>query len=524
MLYKLYLLSFVILLIFGCFFKKKEGGNQILLIDVGVCLSVSILSATFFSLYPLANDYPLTDSSVFIYIGKRMIQGEVPYKDLFDHKGILLYFIQYVGLIISKNNYVGIWGIEVLNLFVTAIILYKISSLLTKDRMIRYLSVMATIVICGLQCYEGGNLTEEYALPWISYALYIFLKYFRNFKYCFGDIVGLGISFAVVSLLRVNMVAVWIAVMPIVFIRMLYMKQYKELGRCTLAFVLGVLSIYIPVFIYTFKADCFGEMINYYIQFNFEYSGAFDLKRVLDTIVVFFKLMVPAIIAGAISLVFEFKNRTFLISLWVMIVTLVLAYMNGIMHPHYGIVVLPVFVVFFSYGISNIYQTIEKLLKDTNSRRYINNFLFAIGVMLFTTIAIILKSEIVKQKFGLQSAISISNELQSYLQENTNENDDVLIIGNDVKYYLVSERKTNNKYFYQTPPINVSYNIYQEFVDELEKNNSDYIIVMGNKEENLSRGDNLSNVCQYLEWCVKEGKYIHQEGDDLYIYIKVLDK
>ena len=413
MLYKLYLLSFVFLLVLGCFFKRKEETNQFLLFDIGICFAISILAATFFSLYPLANDYPLTDSSVFIYIGKRMLQGEIPYKNLFDHKGILLYFIQCAGLLISQNSYIGIWGIEVVNLFVTTVVLYKISSLLTNDKMARYLSVMATIVICGLKCYEGGNLTEEYALPWISYALYIFLKYFKTYEYRLVDIIGLGISFAVVSLLRINMATVWIAVMPIIFIRMLYRKQYIELRNCALGFCLGIACVYTPVLIYTVKTNCLNEMINYYIQFNFEYSGSFDLKIVLNTAAEFFKLMIPVIVAGVICIIFEWKNKIFLISLWTLLVTVILAYMNGIMHPHYGIIALPLFVVFFSYAISNIYQVTRNKLNGIYKTIYINNVLFIVVVTTLVIMAFALKSEIVKQRFGLQSGITISNESSS---------------------------------------------------------------------------------------------------------------
>ena len=179
------------------------------------------------------------------------------------------------------------------------------------------------------------HLTEEYALPWISYALYIFIKYFKNDSYHFADIIGLGVSFAVVSLLRVNMATVWVAFMPIIFIGMLCRKQYKALGNCALGFVIGVFCVYLPVFLYTIKTDCLNEMISYYIQFNFEYSGSFDFKRVLDTIITFFNLMPAMIIAGVISIVFELKNRTLLISLWGLIVTVILAYMNGIMHPDF---------------------------------------------------------------------------------------------------------------------------------------------------------------------------------------------
>jgi len=42
------------------------------------------------------------DSSVFISIGEAMHEGKIPYKDIFDHKGPLIYFINYIGTIFPR--------------------------------------------------------------------------------------------------------------------------------------------------------------------------------------------------------------------------------------------------------------------------------------------------------------------------------------------------------------------------------------------------------------------------------------
>ena len=520
MIYKLYLSAFCILFIVGYFFGKDDIRKTSNTVDIIFCLAVALIASTFFSLYPLGNDYPLTDSSVFIYTGKKMLQGNIPYKDFFDHKGILLYFIQCLGLLISPGNFNGIWIIEVLNLSITTWFLFKISGLFSKDKIVRYLAVIATIIICGLRCYEGGNLTEEYALPWISYAIYIFLKYFKNFKYRFRDIIGIGVGFAIVSLLRVNMVAIWAAVMPIIFIRMLYRKQFKELGNCAIGFMIGLLVVYLPVFAYLFHTECLNDMIRYYITFNFQYSGSFDWKNVAQAIVEFMKHMWPVMIAIVISLVFEYKNRLILISLWMLAISLVLAYMNGIMLKHYGIVTLPIFVIWFICAITQLYKLVDLKVKIQFKISDINEGIFIIGLVLSVVMAFVLKSEMTKEILGVPEQDVFSEEVSVYLAENTTGEDDVLIIGNDVKYYLISERETENKFFYQTPPINISYELYEEFISELKRCESDFIIVTGNKEDCLSKGNNLGHVCQYLELLSEEKSYKCQEYGDFYAYVK----
>ncbi len=49
----------------------------------------------------------LYDSNSFIYIARLMQYGLIPYLDVFDHKGPLLYFINYIGL--GFGDQIGIW-------------------------------------------------------------------------------------------------------------------------------------------------------------------------------------------------------------------------------------------------------------------------------------------------------------------------------------------------------------------------------------------------------------------------------
>ena len=51
-----------------------------------------------------------TDSSIFLTVAMMMDRGYMPYRDTFDHKGPLLYLINYLGRHISA--YRGIWFVE----------------------------------------------------------------------------------------------------------------------------------------------------------------------------------------------------------------------------------------------------------------------------------------------------------------------------------------------------------------------------------------------------------------------------
>ena len=50
---------------------------------------------------------------MFLYFGKGISEGLIPYKDMFDHKGIVLFFIQYIANIVGLGNiFLGIFLVE----------------------------------------------------------------------------------------------------------------------------------------------------------------------------------------------------------------------------------------------------------------------------------------------------------------------------------------------------------------------------------------------------------------------------
>lgn len=70
--------------------------------------------------------YRFIDSDIFRYMGYALLQGKIPYTDLFDHKGLLLYWINALGLFIHIDY--GIFILQVFHLTATLIVWYKILS------------------------------------------------------------------------------------------------------------------------------------------------------------------------------------------------------------------------------------------------------------------------------------------------------------------------------------------------------------------------------------------------------------
>ena len=118
---------------------------------------------------------PGRDSSAFLYVGKGILQGEIPYLDRWDHKGPLLYLLNAAGLLISGAKGVwGLWAMEMAILLGTVFCACK-----TFTRAFNMSSLVAMLIIVyffhwSLQFDLGRNFTEFYALLFQFLSIYIF--------------------------------------------------------------------------------------------------------------------------------------------------------------------------------------------------------------------------------------------------------------------------------------------------------------------------------------------------------------
>ena len=189
--------------------EVEESRKKELLTFAVCCACITLAASTLFRLFPGNNRPPAEDSSVFLYIGKRMLEGKLPYRDLFDHKGPILYLIEVSGLRLSPHSTNGVWVLEVLNLLAASYLMLRLGFLEAENRASGFLVVLTAVGVCGWKIWQGGNFTEEYALPWITAAALVFFRFFQSGCYRLRDIFLLAFSFAIVFLLRANMVAVW---------------------------------------------------------------------------------------------------------------------------------------------------------------------------------------------------------------------------------------------------------------------------------------------------------------------------
>ena len=132
-----------------------------------VCLFVSSILLLFCSkcspFYPL-NDWP--DANVFLSAGKGMLEGKVMYRDLYDHKGPLLFALHALCALVSTDSFLGVWILEILLFTLFLFIAYKLIELYS-NLVIAFFSVgiLGFILLTSLS-FQMGDSAEELTGKW----------------------------------------------------------------------------------------------------------------------------------------------------------------------------------------------------------------------------------------------------------------------------------------------------------------------------------------------------------------------
>jgi hypothetical protein len=222
-------------------------------------------------LAPFAKTINGIDSSVFIYCAQQIQDGQLMYKDIADHKGFFLYLINLIAMYAFGGKWIGIWIFEILSIFFTCIILYKTARFFA-DKTGSVIAVLSSVLYLSV-ALNAGNYHEEWALPHISIALYLFTDYLKNKKpFTPFRLFLLALTFTLVFMIKMNMIALWLGFGMAIIIKWIVEKQYREMQRCLLLFSLFVIAFLLPFFLYFYFTGTLSDAIYYNFTYNlFEY-------------------------------------------------------------------------------------------------------------------------------------------------------------------------------------------------------------------------------------------------------------
>ena len=289
------------------------------------------------------------DSYIFQVIGKYWAEGRIPYLELWDMKGPFIFWINALGYLITGSK-IGVFIIQVISLFISLVFLHQ---LLNEFFSIKYTFVFTLYSLAHLSyIYEGGNLTEEYLLPFLSAAFYCIIKWVKQIentvtvKHHFYASILYGTVLAISLLSRLTNALSICAAFLVILCVLIVKKEYRNFQVNIFSFLLGFLFVLTPFLIYFDVHHAFIEMLNATLIYPIEYASN-PSKDILQTGIHYSILSYINCIFLLLIVAYKYKYcNTSIRWLWTFAAFFPFVWFcQGNGFGHYGMIVFPLFTI-----------------------------------------------------------------------------------------------------------------------------------------------------------------------------------
>ncbi|MEI2692214.1 MAG: glycosyltransferase family 39 protein [Anaerolineae bacterium] len=165
---------------------------------------------------------------MFLYVGWRILNGEIPYLHIWDHKPPLIFYLNALGLWLTGGSKWGVWLIELAALLLAAGLGFKLVK--------RIFGTTAAVVSLSLWLasltlvIEGGNLTTEYTLP-LQFACLWLVARLDEPKHETRQLFAIGLLCGLIFWTKQSLTGIAGAIALYLTISRSYARQWHRLGR-----------------------------------------------------------------------------------------------------------------------------------------------------------------------------------------------------------------------------------------------------------------------------------------------------
>lgn len=323
------------------------------ILQIGAFFIISVLFVLRLS-YSTSFLYPGcfgSDSAIFQLIGKYWAQGVLPYQQLFDHKGPLIFLLDAIGYVIHGRS--GILVLQTISLTIAIWGFFRTCRLWMNG----YASCISTgITLLYLaRTFDEGNMTEEYSLPFLAISLYFICRWYQrqknetSFSHPWQYAAIYGVCFAGILMLRVTNAILICSFVLVITLALCITKQCRSLLANAAGFVGGFFAFFGPFMLYFWAKGALWDMLYGTIFYNIFYSTEFSIvdyyahhQWAASTIRrVLFDFGAPLFLLLAISILVLVRNRKNLLAWGGVVSSLVSMYVLFTNRPyvHYFMIV-----------------------------------------------------------------------------------------------------------------------------------------------------------------------------------------
>ena len=314
-------------------------------------------------LYPM-NDW--VDVNCFFTVGRGILHGLVPYRDLYEQKGPLIYFLFALAGQISESSFLGVYILEGLCFSCFLYLGGRITEVLSGRKKVFWISAaLLGILVPVTPAFSHGSSAEEFFLPVLALGLLTVLKAMHE-KRLLANREGfvLGLCSAAALWTKYTFCGLFGGLALAVIIWYLFTGKARCLPRLIIFFLLGVLALSVVIVGWFALNGALTDLWQAYFVNNLtQYSGNIrgghydaPLPNLLNNL--------PWSVPGVLGLLWMAarlkKNGWEALAGWLSAVCLfVFTYWTGRRYPYYALVL----VVFAPFGLASAASAVAWSLK-----------------------------------------------------------------------------------------------------------------------------------------------------------------
>jgi hypothetical protein len=222
---------------------------------------------------PLYLNNNWVDLNVFFTIGRGWVHGLLPYRDLFDQKGPLLYAVYAIAAMIS-NHYWSILIVEWISFSLSLYLLYRIARLRLQRNMSLMFVALSSVVLTWSPYFSAGGSAEELMFPSILWLIYRVMMIDSGNRITWKATYISGLMIGWIFWVKYTAVGAWIGFCLVMVVALVWQHNWRGLRRSIGGWLAGWLTWTIPIFMYFWWQQGLKQMLFAYFVANVKYYPA----------------------------------------------------------------------------------------------------------------------------------------------------------------------------------------------------------------------------------------------------------
>lgn len=249
---------------------KKNGTSLLLFAFIIAVVGITFFSSSSF-FYPI-NEWQ--DVNIYYTIGKGISHGLVPYRDLIDQKGPIIFFLYCIAYLLTPNSFVGLSILQICSMTVFLYYIGKIAKMIVGGRFTSFIQITIAVLVFSSAAYHTGGSAEEFVMALWAISMYDLLRICQSRSIDGWMAWRNGLIIGLVLFIKFNLLGFWAMLCITAIIVVSLKKKIRSQLQMMSYFILGFFLITLAVLFYYLINGAIQDLfLRYFYDNLFLYSS-----------------------------------------------------------------------------------------------------------------------------------------------------------------------------------------------------------------------------------------------------------